>query len=154
LDEYPVLLQLPYLSEYDTRNALLSDSYFNDALEKGWLELNIGEVDDTVTFNVPDGASVESSCRPSRTLRSPRHPPECGPPAPALNPSQLRDRLAEWPERKVFELYADVWWHWCKWAVEHKIPTTHTPEPPSDSPVGHKRGREDSAAAAVTPPRQ
>ena len=140
------MLQLPYYSEYDTRNALLTNSYFNDALEKGWLELNIAE-DDTVTFNVPADASVQSSCRPSRTLRSPRHPAEFGPPAPALNPSQLRDRLAAWPERKVFELYADVWWHWCKWAVARKL-TTESP-----SPVSQKRGREESAAAAGAPPR-
>lgn len=132
----------------------MSDSYFNDALEKGLLELNIAEVDDTVTFTVPNGASVESSCRPSRSLRSPRHPPESGPPAPALTPLQLRDRLAEWPERKVFEMYEGVWRDWCKWAVDNRIPSAHTPEPASDSPVGYKRGREGSAAAAVTPPPQ
>jgi hypothetical protein len=147
LDEYPVLLQLPYQNEYDTRNALLTDSYFNDALEYGLIELNIAEADDTVTFQVQDGASVQSSCRPSRTLRSPRHLVESGLPASALNPSELRDRLAEWPERKVFELYADVWRPWRRWALEHQLILV----PPS--PVGHKRERGESPSAAGTPPR-
>lgn len=140
LVDYPFLLQLPYNNEYDTRLALLAEVYFNNALEAGLIELNAAVVDGTlsVRFGVPIGASVESSCRPSRTLRLPGEPP-----ASALNDSQRRDRLAEWPELKVFELYSDVWRPWCEWKKQH---------PELASPGNYKRQRA-AAAAAVTPPR-
>jgi hypothetical protein len=145
-DEYPILLRLPYASEYDTKLALLTDIYFNDALEKGWVEFKVAE-DETVTFSVPDGASVLPSCRRSRTLRSPLQDPESGPLGPPLNESQRRVlHDGWWPARLVFELYTDVWCSWCRWALEHRISS----EPPS--PASNKRRRD--AAAAVTSPSQ
>jgi len=145
LQDYPFLLKLP-CNAYDVRIALLTDMYFNDALEKGLLELSIADVgDDTVTFKLPEVNTVESICRPSRTLRSPRHRVESGSPLPELDSADLLQALDDWPRRIAFELYADVWCPWCRWAEQHRIPTTPTVKTPSP-----KRPREEQAAS-VTP---
>ena len=119
---YTWLLLLPY-PPYDSRSGLLAHLYFNGALEKGWVKIEI-EADNTVKFTVPKDPSVGYV---RKTLRSPLGHIE--PPSPSLqfnSPSpQLSDARRErlygwWPQRILFELYSDVWCPYCRWKEQMK----------------------------------